>query len=546
MIFLSTLVFSMFITITLMPLFRRLAIRLSAMDIPDRRKVHPYPIPKCGGIAMALGALIPVILMVHGDQLLRAIVIGAAIVVLFGLMDDFRDLGYKAKFSGQLAAVLIVIFYGGIKIKSLGMLLPDDVVLPDWFAIPLTLIVIVGVTNAINLSDGLDGLAGGISLLSFICIAYLAYRGENVLIALLAVGMVGAIFGFLRFNTYPATLFMGDAGSQLLGFLAVTLSLGLTQANTALSPLLPLILLGFPVLDTLTVMFERVHGGKSPFVADNNHFHHRLIRLGFFHTEAVFVIYVLQAFLVTAAFVFRFYSDWFLLVLYVTFSGLILSGFFVADRTGWHLKRYHFLDKVIKGKLRVLKEKNILIRISFRMVETGLFSLLVFTCFLPARMPKHVSFLALGLTGLIIATWLIKKKWLGGALRLSAYLLIPFVIFFSEKEMATWMSPQAVQIYNFSFGVLALFVILTLKFTRREKGFKTTPMDFLILFIVLVVPNLPDEQIRAYGMGLVAAKIIVLFFSYEVLMGELRGKFKKLGWATTVAMGITCVRGFLG
>ncbi len=108
------------------------------------------------------------------------------------------------------------------------------------------------------------------------------------------------------------------------------------------------------------------------------------------------------------------------------------------------------------------------------------------------------------------------------------------------------MSPQAVQIYNFSFGVLALFVILTLKFTRREKGFKTTPMDFLILFIVLVVPNLPDEQIRAYGMGLVAAKIIVLFFSYEVLMGELRGKFKKLGWATTAAMGITCVRGFLG
>jgi UDP-GlcNAc:undecaprenyl-phosphate GlcNAc-1-phosphate transferase len=230
-----------------------------------------------------------------------------------------RDLGFKTKFAGQFAAALIIIIYGGVKIKSLGMLLPDGVLLPDWLAMPLTFIVIVGITNAINLSDGLDGLAGGISLLSFLCIGYLAYSAGYLGIALLSAATVGAIFGFLRFNTYPATVFMGDAGSQLLGFMAITFSLKLTQGNAPLSPLLPLLLLGFPVLDTITVMFERVTNGKSPFVADKNHLHHKFMRLGLFHTEAVLSIYVLQAFLVTSAFVFRSRSEWFLLILYLVF-----------------------------------------------------------------------------------------------------------------------------------------------------------------------------------------------------------------------------------
>ena len=290
----------MFITIALVPFFRGLAVKINALDVPNERKVHKYPMPKSGGIAMALGAFIPILLWFPSGNFTRATIIGAGIVVLFGLLDDMKDLGFKTKFAGQFAAALIVIIYGGVKIKSLGMLLPDGVLLPDWLAMPLTFIVIVGITNAINLSDGLDGLAGGISLLSFLCIGYLAYSAGNFSIALLSAATVGAIFGFLRFNTYPATVFMGDAGSQLLGFMAITFSLKLTQGNAPLSPILPLLLLGFPVLDTITVMFERVTNGKSPFVADKNHLHHKLMRLDLFHTEAVLSIYVLQAFLVTS------------------------------------------------------------------------------------------------------------------------------------------------------------------------------------------------------------------------------------------------------
>ena len=274
----------MFLTIVLIPILTGLARKVKAIDIPDERKIHQHPMPRAGGAAMALGALIPILLWVPQSPFSRAILIGAGIVTVFGITDDIRNLGYKAKFAGQLVAALVVVFYGGVEIRDLGMLVRDYALLPHWVAIPLTVLVIVGVTNAINLSDGLDGLAGGISLLTFACIGYLAYLNGQILVTLLSIASVGAVFGFLRYNTYPASVFMGDAGSQLIGFLAVTLSLKLTQGNTPLSPLLPLILLGFPILDTMTVMLERLAEKKSPFAPDKNHLHHKLIRLGFFHT----------------------------------------------------------------------------------------------------------------------------------------------------------------------------------------------------------------------------------------------------------------------
>ena len=535
----------MFITIALIPIFKGLAVRVNVMDVPNDRKVHSYPMPKSGGIAMALGVLVSVFFWVPTTEFVSAVLIGAGIIVLFGLIDDVLNLEWKIKLAGQCAAALVVILYGGVKIKCLGMLLPDDVFLPDWFAIPFTLIAIVGVTNAINLSDGLDGLAGGISLLSFICIGCLAYCGENIVIALLSIAVVGAILGFLRFNTYPAVLFMGDAGSQLLGFLAVTFSLALTQGNTSYTTLLPLILLGFPVLDTLTVMFERVARGKSPFVADKNHFHHKLICLGLYHTEAVLVIYIFQAFLVTFAFVFRFYSEWFFLIFYMIFSAGILSGFFVAKKSDWKFKRYDLIDKVIKGRLRILKEKNILIKVSSRIVEIGIPLLLLFTCFLPTSIPIYFSFISMALLGLILVTLWIKKEWMSSVLRLTLYPSISLMIYWGETDMVVWMNDNLVVPYNLSFGFLFFFVILTLKFTRRRNGFKSTPMDFLILFIALVVPNFPDKQIQSYHLGLMAAKIIFFFFSYEILIGELRVDLNRLGAVTMLALVVMSVRGIL-
>ncbi|HBH80185.1 MAG TPA: hypothetical protein DDY39_10195, partial [Nitrospira sp.] len=197
-----------------------------------------------------------------------------------------------------------------------------------WISVPLTLMVIVGVTNAVNLSDGLDGLAGGLSLLSFAGIAYLAFQANESLLALLMVSILGGLLGFLRFNTYPARIFMGDAGSQFLGhYLAVAAILLTDATRTAYSPLLALFLWGVPLLDTAGVMIHRYLQGRSPFIGDRSHVHHRLLASGLSHGQAVTLIYAVHALMVGCAYVLRWQPEWLLVAVYLVFVLGLLSVF---------------------------------------------------------------------------------------------------------------------------------------------------------------------------------------------------------------------------
>ena len=205
---------------------------------------------------------------------------GIAVILLFGVWDDIRGLDYRLKFLGQITAVLIVVLYGGVVIRFVPLSGLEP--LPDYVAIPFTVFALIGITNAVNLADGLDGLAGGITLLSLGMIGILAYPTGDTNVPLAAIAVIGSIVGFLRFNTYPARIFMGDGGSQFLGFSAGVLVVMLTQeSNTALSPALTLMILGLPILDTGMVMAQRLHEGRSPFLPDKNHIHHKLLALGF-------------------------------------------------------------------------------------------------------------------------------------------------------------------------------------------------------------------------------------------------------------------------
>ena len=275
MIIFPSLMLSMLITVGMIPVLMNLAWKYHAVDTPNARKIHRSPIPRVGGVAMAMGAMATVLLWAIQNPLNAfavSVIYSSVVIVVFGFIDDIKGLNYKAKVLGQIIAALIVMIYGDISVRGLGDLLPEAYRLPEWISNPLTLLVIVGVTNAINLSDGLDGLAGGISMLIFICIGFTAFQCGMITVTIISVAVTGAIFGFLRFNTHPAVIFMGDAGSQLLGFLAVTSSLHISQAHTPLNRMFPLMLLGFPILDTLVVMLERmykrrvaVQGGQEPF-----------------------------------------------------------------------------------------------------------------------------------------------------------------------------------------------------------------------------------------------------------------------------------------
>ncbi len=546
MLYFSTVLLSVFITVSLVPVMMRLAARFQLVDFPNSRKVHTRPVPRIGGLALALGVIIPVVIWARADDFVRAYLVGVGTLVTFGLVDDMKGLGYKAKFTGQVLAALIAVLYGSVRINSIGTLLPGEALLPDWFAVSLSIVAIVGVTNAINLADGLDGLAGGISLLGFCCIGYLAYLAGDGDVILLSVALAGAIFGFLRYNTHPASLFMGDTGSQLLGFSAIVLALKITQGNALFSPALPLLILGFPVLDTLTVMVERAREGRPLFSADKKHFHHRLIRLGLSHAKAVFAIYVIQAALIVSTIFFKYHSAWVLITFYMVLSALILGVFAVADRTGFQLKRYPLVDNAVKGRLRRIRDNSWIIRISFTLSKMMVPLLLLFSCILPANVPGYASAVAACFGLCILAVRLFAKDRMSFYLRLVLYLTIPPVLYFIQEGRAAWISLKAFSLYHFTFGITAFFVLFVVKYSRRKKGFQTTPMDFLIIFIAVVVPNLPDHSIRNYQLGRLTVEIIVLLFSCEVLISELRGRFDALTAATLAALTLIGIRGSAG
>jgi len=201
---------------------------------------------------------------------------------------------------------------------------------------------------------------------------------------------------------------------------------------------------------------------------------------------------------------------------------------------------------VIKGRLQVFKEKKVAIRFSYFVLRYSLPVLVLITCFVPDKLPTYFSAIALLLIGALLVAWLSSPRWMSGVLRLSLYLLVPYLIYFSQVDPSPLFEENMFRrLYLLLSGAIIFFAVMTLKFTMRRKGFKATPMDFLILFIALVVPNLPGLGVKGHGLGLMAAQIIVILFSYEVLIGELRDELKGLGLATMIALGVMAVRGLI-
>lgn len=542
MITLCSLLIAVLLTALTIPLLQRLAIRYQLVDMPDERKVHRQPIPRVGGVAMALGAFVPLVLLWSHEPFVVAYLVSAGVIVVFGMMDDLRDLAPRWKFLGQGIAAALIMVVGEVRIVTLGTLLPGGVELPAWLGVMLTLVAIVGVTNAINLADGLDGLAGGISILSLAIIGYLAWLEGNTAVGLIALVVCGAIFGFLRYNSFPASVFMGDTGSQLLGFTAVSLALKLTQCGSALSPVVPLVILGFPVLDTLTVMSGRIMRGRSPFSADKTHFHHSLLALGLHQTESVLTIYLIQISLVLAAYSLRFHSDWLLLVGYLSFSGGVLALFGVTRRQGWEPKRTHALVRS-KAWLRLVRERTATIVYIFRSVQLLYPALLALSVLGAARPSLGVALGALGTLVLLLGVERLLPERLEDLLRGVLYLLVPYLVYRTEVWLAA-APPLLGHGYTSLVALLALLALLVTKLTRRREGFSSSPLDFLIMFLAVLAPNLPAAGAEEFRFGLVGARVIILYYGCEVLLAELRGRCVFVARAVAVVLGLLALRRF--
>lgn len=287
---------SFLITRLLLPRLSRIASAIGLLDQPSERKVHGNPKPLVGGVGMAMGLSVACMLFVPLANL-RGYFAGALLLVLIGFLDDFRELIPRWKFIVQLLAVGAMMLLSGTVLLTFGNLLGIGEISFQTLAIPMTILGAVGVINAVNMIDGLDGLAGGVSLIAFAAIAILAYMDGQKAHMLLSLALCGSVLAFLWFNWRPASLFMGDAGSLLLGFSLAFLSIAITQKKgSTVPPVAPLLILAVPIVDTVTIMTRRVMRGGSPFQADRYHLHHIIMRFGADGEKAVAIIMLLSLF----------------------------------------------------------------------------------------------------------------------------------------------------------------------------------------------------------------------------------------------------------
>jgi UDP-GlcNAc:undecaprenyl-phosphate GlcNAc-1-phosphate transferase len=512
---------AMSITMALIPLLQRLAGRLQVLDLPNPRKVHSSPIPRVGGIAMAAGALLPLVIWLGHDPLLTSYLAAAGLLVAVGVWDDRRELGYRPKLAAQIVAALIVVHCGGVIIHSVTM--TDRIELAVPVAMTLTVLFVVGVTNAINLSDGLDGLAGGTTLLSCCAIASLALTADAPFVATVAIILAGSILGFLRYNTYPARIFMGDGGSQFLGFTVAILAILLTQRSPApISAALPILLFGLPILDTLTVMVQRIAEGRSLFAADKNHIHHKLLARGFDHHEAVVVVYGLQATLSVLAWFMRYESDVSILVLFGLFACAVLGSLLLAERAHWRWRATAtgaVSPSPLAQRWSWLREPRRLPR--WTLIAAG-FGIAIYCTAVVLRcsdVPRDVAALTAGVLAAItfaqkmrlprvVAAWIEQAALYVGAV---------VVVFLDLRYPAISKVPPHIE--TALVGVLAALVAFSFRVTPVRR-FRLTSLDLIVIFVALALPNLPGSVAAPRALGLSALILLVLFYATEMLFNH--------------------------
>ena len=299
--FISAVFFSSFVT----PFIIKKAILWKIMDPPNGRKVHKYSKPRVGGLAM-FGVYIMLLLTMdlHSTNI-KALIVGSVLITFFGFLDDLLNIRAMAKLFFQILVAYITtssLAGFGIHIDSITILANHSIQLPYFLAMALSMFWIVGMMNAINLMDGLDGLAGGICAIASFTMFIASLVFGNTEAALCFLVLLGVILGFLRYNFNPAKLFMGDAGSLFLGYnLAVLSIIGIFNYPKIISFTIPFLVLGIPIYDVLTSILRRWKQKKPIFHADGNHIHHRIMALGFTHKQTVIVIYLECLFLSVAS-----------------------------------------------------------------------------------------------------------------------------------------------------------------------------------------------------------------------------------------------------
>jgi len=528
---------AMAISMAIIPLMIRLAPAFGMIDKPDSRKVHSVPIPRVGGLGIVIGALVPMFIWLPYSDLTISIFIGAAILLVFGTWDDIAELGHYVKFVGQFLAAGIVVYYGDLYVSYFP--LNNFETIPESIGRPFTVVAIVGMINAINHSDGLDGLAGGESLISLGAITYLAFIFGSDLMLVISAATIGGIFGFLRFNSHPARVFMGDGGSQFLGYILAILVLILTQqVNTTLSPALPVLLLGLPIIDILAVFFLRAKHKMNLFKATRNHIHHRLLDLGFLHYETVIFIYTIQFILVISAIPLMYERDAVVLLFYIAVCTSVFIFLTVSERYGFKVHKEnngsHDILSVLMDKYPRMND------VPIKVLESGLSLFIIASALVVYNVP--VDFSVSSLVLLLLLLLVLATNLLGYQLyRLILFVAIGFSVYLLTSYPVEWLSAQVDLVFIY-FIVMAMMSFITIK-TFSDEEFKITPLDYLVIAIAFLIEVLPGENEHRQNIIWMIIQIIILFYVCELLIQNMKSRLNRLTGAVVVALGLIAYRG---
>jgi UDP-GlcNAc:undecaprenyl-phosphate/decaprenyl-phosphate GlcNAc-1-phosphate transferase len=296
-VFLLTLI----VSTSLVPFVIRFAKLIGAVDKPDNRKIHNGLMPRIGGLAIYIAFLIGFIYISSFEKLPTSIIVGISIIALTGFIDDKFQIKPWQKLLGQVAAAGVILS-DGFFIKYLTIpFIEQSIQVSIWIALPISFLWIIGVTNSVNLIDGLDGLASGVTIIAGAAIFVMALIMNDTQVALLSIALIGATLGFWFFNFHPAKIFMGDTGSLLLGFLLSILSIIGFKQVTIITLIIPIIILAVPIADTAIAIIRRKINNQKIMDADKNHLHHRLLASGLTQRQSVLFIYGISFFFGTAA-----------------------------------------------------------------------------------------------------------------------------------------------------------------------------------------------------------------------------------------------------
>lgn len=332
------------------PHVKQFARQIGAIDVPkDNRRMHKKPIPRLGGLSIFVGFLGAILLFGQLDQTMLCVLLGASIIVALGMFDDVLALSAKLKFLVQIVAAAIPVCIGNLQIRLFTNINPfseESYLHLGVLAIPVTILWIVGITNAVNLIDGLDGLAVGVSSIASVTMLAVSLLIGETAIAVTMGALTGACVGFMPYNLNPAKIFMGDTGSTFLGYMLATVSImGLFKFYAVISFAVPFLILGLPIFDTANAIIRRVAAGRSPMSPDRGHVHHKLIDMGFNQKQAVAILYAISATLGLTAVVLTSSGEVKAIILLLVVLLVVLAGACVIYGTAHWGKHSHSIEE---------------------------------------------------------------------------------------------------------------------------------------------------------------------------------------------------------